>query len=146
VRDKHRACMSDFRGSGFTLLEVAVAMAVLGLVLVTMMQVISGGLTLQYKAGKLGRAVVTARALMDELVTEAELRDGVEESDDGSGLLWRRTVRRATPEEGSAVADSELGFEQEHALRFLEVVIAWNESGKEKTYTVQSLRVAPEVE
>jgi prepilin-type N-terminal cleavage/methylation domain-containing protein len=146
VRDKHRACMADFRGSGFTLLEVAVAMAVLGLVLVTMMQVISGGLTLQYKAGKLGRAVVTARALMDELVTEAELRDGVEESDDASGLRWRRTVRRATPEEGSAVADSELGFEQEHALRFLEVVIAWNESGKEKTYAVQSLRVAPEVE
>jgi hypothetical protein len=111
-----------------------------------MMQVISGGLTLQYKAGKLGRAVVTARALMDELVTEAELRDGVEESDDGSGLRWRRTVRRATPEEGSAVEDSELGFEQEYALRFLEVVVAWNENGKEKTYTVQSLRVAPEVE
>ena len=146
VRDKHRACMADLRGSGFTLLEVAVAMAVLGLVLVTMMQVISGGLTLQYKAGKLGRAVVTARALMDELVTEVELRDGVEESDDGSGLRWRRTVRRATPEEGSAVADSELGFEQEYALRFLEVVVAWNESGREKTYSVQSLRVAPEVE
>jgi len=146
VRDKHRAGMADFRGSGFTLLEVAVAMAVLGLVLVTMMQVISGGLTLEYKAGKLGRAVVTARALMDELITEAELRDGVEESDDGSGLHWRRTVRRATPEEGSAVADSELGFEQEHALRFIEVVVAWNESGNEKTYAVQSLRVAAEVE
>ena len=146
VRDKHRVRMANSRRSGFTLLEVAVAMAVLGLVLVTMMQVISGGLTLQYKAGKLGRAVVTARALMDELVTEAELRDGVEESDDGSGLRWRRTVRRATPEEGSAVEDSELGFEQEYALRFLEVVVAWNENGKEKTYTVQSLRVAPEVE
>ena len=121
-------------------------MSVLGLILVTMMQVISGGLTLEYKAGKLGRAVVTARALMDELVTEIELRDGVEESDDGAGLKWRRTVRRATVEEGSSVADSELDFEQEDALRFLEVVVSWNEGGAEKNYAVQSLRVAPEVE
>jgi len=138
--------MADLRGSGFTLLEVTVALAILGLTLVTMMQVISGGLTLQYKAGKLGRAVVTARALMDELVAEKELREGVEESDDGNGLRWRRTVRLATPEDGSAVEDSELGFEQEYALRFLEVVVAWSESGGEKNYTLQSLRVAPEAE
>ena len=140
--------MTHVKVSGFTLLEVAVAMAVLGLVLVTMMQVISGGLTLEHKAGKLGRAVVTARALMDELVTDLELRDGVEEGGDADELRWRRTVRRATPEErGEEEAeDSELGFEAEYALRFLEVVVAWTEGGNEKTYAVQSLRVTPETE
>ena len=51
-----------------------------------------------------------------------------------------------TEEEGSSVSDSGLGFEQEYALRFLEVVVSWNEGGAEKSYTVQSLRVAPEVE
>jgi len=131
---------------GFTLLEVAVALAILGLVLVTMMQVISGGLTLEYKAGNLGRAVVKARALMDELMTELELRDGVEEGGDGTDVRWRRTVRAAGPEEGGVEDDSELEFEAEHMLRFLEVVVAWSEGGVEKTYTLQSLRVTPQLE
>jgi prepilin-type N-terminal cleavage/methylation domain-containing protein len=132
--------------AGFTLLEVAVAMSILGLVLVTMMQVISGGLTLEYKAGELGRAVVKARALMDELMTELELRDGVEEGGDGTNMQWRRTVRLATPEEGGPLEESELDFEHEHVLRYVEVVVAWNEGGREKTYTLQSLRVAPQLE
>ena len=132
--------------AGFTLLEVAVAMSILGLVLVTMMQVISGGLTLEYKAGELGRAVVKARALMDELMTELELRDGVEEGGDGTNMRWRRTVRLATPEEGGPLEESELDFEHEHVLRYVEVVVAWNEGGREKTYTLQSLRVAPQLE
>ena len=133
------------RRRGFTLLEVAVAVAVLGVLLGTKMQVISAGLTLEYKAGHLGRAVLKARALMDELATEIELRDGVEEGMDDDGLRWRRSVRRATPEEGGD-EDDEFDFEHEYALRFLEVVVAWGEGDVEKTYTVQSLRFGPEDE
>jgi hypothetical protein len=121
-------------------------MSILGLVLVTMMQVISGGLTLEHKAGNLGYAVVKARALMDELMTEIELRDGVEEGEADGGLRWRREVRRATAEEGGPEEDSELEFEPEYALRFLQVTVTWNEGLGEKSYTVQSLRVTPDLE
>jgi prepilin-type N-terminal cleavage/methylation domain-containing protein len=146
VRDANRCSPKSGARAGFTLLEIAVALSILGLVLVTMMQVISGGLTLEYKAGHLGRAVVKARALMDELMTELELRDGVEEGGDGTDIRWRRTVRLATPEEGGPLDESELDFEHEHALRFVEVVVAWNEGQREKTYTLQSLRVTPQLE
>jgi prepilin-type N-terminal cleavage/methylation domain-containing protein len=144
-RHRHSPDSDGGGRTGFTLLEVAVAMSILGLGLVTMMQVISGGLTLEYKAGGLGRAVLTARALMDELLTEIELRDGVEEGEEADGIRWRRTVRRATPEEGGD-DEAELDFDQEYALRFLEVIVAWNEGGRDKTYTVQSLRVTPDFE
>jgi prepilin-type N-terminal cleavage/methylation domain-containing protein len=146
VCDAKRFSPKRGKRAGFTLLEIAVALSILGLVLVTMMQVISGGLTLEYKAGHLGRAVVKARALMDELMTELELRDGVEEGGDGTDIRWRRTVRLATTEEGGPLEESELDFEHEHALRYVEVVVAWNEGGREKTYTLQSLRVTPQLE
>lgn len=135
---------------GFTLLEVAVAMAVLGLVLGTMMQVLSGGLNLEYKAGQLARAVLRARALTDELLSQIELRDGVEESVDADGLRWRRAVREATPEEKGVEPgsedDSEFADEREFSLKAIEVSVAWGEGEGQKTYTVLSLRVTPTLE
>lgn len=135
---------------GFTLLEVSVAMAVLGLVLGTMMQVLSGGLNLEYKSGQLARAVLRARALTDELLSQMELRDGVEESADPDGLRWRRAVHEATPEERGVGAgdeeDSDFADEREFTLKSIEVSVAWDESGGEKTYTVRSLRVVPVLE
>lgn len=132
--------------AGFTLLEVAVAMAILGLVLGTMMQVLSGGLTLEHKAGQLSGAVLKARALMDELLADMELRDGVEEDVDLDGRRWRRTVRRATPEEGGPEEGVDEEFEYDFSLKYLEVEIAWSEGEGEKTYTLRSLRVAPVLE
>jgi general secretion pathway protein I len=136
------------RQRGFTLLEVAVAMAVLGLVLGTMMQVLSGGLTLTYKSGQLARATLRARALADELLTEIELRDGVEEMTDPDGLRWRRAVREATPEEGGfdPEVDTEDIDAREFALKFIEVTVAWGDGDAQKTYTVQSLRITPALE
>jgi prepilin-type N-terminal cleavage/methylation domain-containing protein len=138
------------RARGFTLLEVAVAMAVLGLVLGTMMQVLSGGLNLEYKAGRLARAVLRARALADELLSQIELRDGVEENVDPDGLRWRRAVRAATPEEmgiePGGEEESDFADERDFALKSIEVSVAWDESSGEKTYTVRSLRVTPALE
>ncbi len=134
-------------GAGFTLLEVAIAMSILGLILVTMMHSISAGLTLEYKAGRAGKAVLRARALMDELLTQIELRDGVEEEVDSNGLRWRRAVRLATPEEGGPVDPDALDFDSEYMLRHLEVVVAWSEGGGgEKTYTLETLRMAASLE
>jgi prepilin-type N-terminal cleavage/methylation domain-containing protein len=131
---------------GFTLLEVAVAMAVLGLILVSMMQTISGGLTLEYKAGRVGHAVLRARALMDELLTTLEIRDGVEENVDEDGLRWRRAIRKATVEEGGADEADEHAADRDYELRHLEVIVAWSEGEGEKTYALESLRVTPVVE
>lgn len=138
--------MRERRARGFTLLEISVAMAVLGLVLVTMMQVLSGGLTLEHKAGRTARAVLRARALMDEMLADIELKDIVEEHVGEDGLRWQRTVRLATPEEGGVDPDSEEAEEQEFALRVIEVVVAWDEGFTEKTYELSSLRVTPSLE
>lgn len=121
-------------------------MAVLGLVLGTMMQVLSGGLELGYRAGQLSGAVLKARVLMDELLADLELRDGVEEGVDPDGLRWRRTVRVATPEEGGPEEGWEEDFEHDFTLKYLGVEVAWNEGEGEKSYALHSLRVAPVLE
>jgi hypothetical protein len=116
-----------------------------------MMQVLSGGLNLEYKAGQLARAVLRARALADELLSQIELRDGVEESVDPDGLRWRREVRVATPEETGVDPDaeeegSEFADEHEFVLKAIEVTVAWDEGAGQKTYSVRSLRVTPLME
>ena len=50
------------RAGGFTLLEIAVALAILGIGMVACMQVFSGGLRLQDRASRQNRAVMLARA------------------------------------------------------------------------------------
>ena len=53
-------------------------------------------------------------------------------------------VRHAGPEEG--LRKSELGFESELSLRYLQVDVAWEDGTGVKTYTLKSLRAAPENE
>ena len=54
--------------AGFTLLEIAVALAILGVGIVTCLQVFSGSIRLQDRATRQSRAVLHARAAMDALL------------------------------------------------------------------------------
>jgi len=51
-------------------------------------------------------------------------------------------VRHAGEQEG--LRKKELDFESEIGLRYLQVEVAWQDGTGMKTYTLKSLRVAPE--
>jgi prepilin-type N-terminal cleavage/methylation domain-containing protein len=137
--------MSVRRHAGFTLLEIAVALAIVGIGMVACMQVFSGSLRLQDRASRQSRAVLVARVGMDELLMrpDEELRDGCEDRPAGEdGFRMRRCVRKAGPEEGVEEVD-EAETPLEHVLRYLEVAVAWEDGSGEKTYTVRSMRLSP---
>jgi len=134
--------MSRSRTHGFTLLEIAVALAIVGMGAVTCLQLFSGSLRLQDRASRESRAVLAARAAMDALLFQPEIRDHTEERTSGEGYRIRMLVRHAGPEEG--LRKSELGFESELSLRYLQVDVAWEDGTGVKTYTLKSLRAAPE--
>ncbi|TMA63303.1 MAG: type II secretion system protein [Deltaproteobacteria bacterium] len=71
--------MSRSRAHGFTLLEIAVALAIVGMGAVTCLQLFSGSLRLQDRASRQSRAVLAARAAMDALLFQPEIRDHTEE-------------------------------------------------------------------
>ncbi|MCI0347077.1 MAG: type II secretion system GspH family protein [Chloroflexi bacterium] len=138
--------MSARRRAGFTLLEIAVALAIVGIGMVACMQVFSGSLRLQDRASRQSRAVLVARVGMDDLLMRPydRLRNGCEDRPAGAdGIRMRACVRKAGPEDGLQEPEGDLDPQLELEPRFLEVAVAWQDGAGEKTYTVRSIRLTP---
>lgn len=99
--------------SGFTLIEVLVAFAVLAIVLVPLLQVFGGGLGTTQTARAYTQAALLARSKLDEMGVEAPLVEGEETGTfDAPGFRWRTEVTRDTseviaPEPSAGSRDSE---------------------------------------
>ena len=132
--------------AGFTLLEIAVSLAILGVGVVTCLEIFGASLRLQDRASRETRAVLAARAAMDALLFQPEIVDHTEERTSGEGYRTVVTVRHAGPEDGVEVDDEEMGFSSDVSLRFLQVDVSWQDGQGIKTYTLKSLRAAPENE
>jgi prepilin-type N-terminal cleavage/methylation domain-containing protein len=133
----------DARRAGFTLLEIAVALAVLGIGVVTCLQIFSGAIRLQDRASRQTRAVLHARTAMDALLFQTEIRDGERVlPTTADGFDTRVIVRHAGVDDG--LLERDLKSENDTALRYLEVDVSWHDGLGVKTYTLRSLRMALE--
>jgi len=130
--------------AGFTLLEIAVALAILGVGIVTCLQIFSGSLRLQDRATRESRAILHARAAMDALLFQPEIVDHSEERTTADGFQTHILVRHAGADEG--IDTKALDFNSDQALRYLQVDVSWQDGLGTKTYTLKSLRVASENE
>ncbi len=131
------------RVRGFTLLEVAIAMAILGLGVVTVMQVFSGSVRLQSSAAARTKAVLYARTLLDQALGVVEMNPAIEEGEYEDGYRWTRSIREAEEFSGED-EEEDSGFESELALFEIEVTVTWPESEtREGVYTLKTLKVAP---
>src|SRR4030095_254757 len=111
--------MSGRPRAGFTLLEIAVALAIVGIGMVACMQVFSGSLKLQDRASRQSRAVLVARVGMDELLMRPneQLRDGCEDRPAGQdGFRMGRCVRTVGPAAGGEPGDQGGGVQREAGL------------------------------
>jgi prepilin-type N-terminal cleavage/methylation domain-containing protein len=130
--------------AGFTLLEIAVALAILGVGIVTCLQLFGGSLRLQEQASRESRAVLHARAAMDALLFQPDISDHSEERTTAEGFRTHVLVRHAGPEEG--VDQRRFDFASEVSLRYLQVEVTWQDGSGAKSYTLRSLRAAAEDE
>jgi prepilin-type N-terminal cleavage/methylation domain-containing protein len=133
------------RGAGFTLIEIAVAIAILGVGVVTLQQIYQGSLRLQNRAARQDLAVLRARMAMDKMLAEPTVSVG---SDCTTGGGFQTcTARQLAPDGygGSETKDFELN-ESDLKLYYLEVDVTWQDGAGDKTYTLKTLRVAAEPE
>ena len=132
------------RGSarGFTLLEIAIAMAILGLGVTSALQVFGSGVQLARAASRRSEAVVQARALMDSALWIPNLRAGETHGEIGDGYRWGRTIRPAGPEDGIE-PPAEGAVEPEIGLAVISVLIEWDETSGTKNYRIGTMRVVP---
>ena len=126
------------RAGGFTLLEIAVAMAIVGIGMVACMQVFSGSLQLQGRASRQTRAVMRARTEMDKIVFDPPKTLQVENTSP-EGFRTRVTVRAAkVPDEVPAPPD-DTEIEEDELPRYVQVDVDWEDGRGSKTYTLKTL-------
>lgn len=116
---------------GFTLLEVLVAMTILGLAIVTLMQLSSQGLRLLRLSDDYQQAVLVA----DRLVRTVEVpQEGVEAGQEGPFQWERRVALVPMPEALTPAAGPKPLFYS------LSVAVRW---GGTRTFEIASLRAVP---
>jgi prepilin-type N-terminal cleavage/methylation domain-containing protein len=127
---------------GFTLLEIAIAMAVLGLGVVAVLQVFGSSLALVRSASHKSEAVVQAKALMDAVLWSPELKDNVSHGTIGDGFRWERRIRHA----GAADGVEGTEFHSDLRLAVISVKVEWDEPNGVKSYEIGTMRVVPDNE
>ena len=116
---------------GFTLLEVVIAMAIVGLGVVTLLQIFSLGLRLGVKSTAQTDAVIYGREVMDEFLLRQKMDDGSERGSIQDKSRW--TFQIQTVRDPSRTLS--LGSDWE--LKELEIEFAHDGCGARKTSGIQ---------
>jgi len=126
--------------SGFTLLEVVVALAIAALAIVGLFQAASGGLLAVSTAGRVEEAVQRAQSHLAAVGRSAGLIQGEFTDDDGGGYHWRL---RARPVAARQVAgpDGNPTVPASATLFDVEVAISWPGRSGERSVVLKTMRL-----
>jgi general secretion pathway protein I len=121
---------------GFTLIEILVAISILGISLVVVLQLFSGALKSGRVSDEYTTGIFYAQEIMEEILLRTELTLGVEEGDFDNGYRWRAEILRIEQVEEET---SKLPFETFQIL----VDISWGgvTEGKGKHFQLSTLKV-----
>ncbi len=122
---------------GFTLLEVLVATMVLGISVVVVLQLFSGGLDQARRAEDYTRAVLHARAKMEEVLLDLPSGPVLERGDFGDGYRW---AWETLPDTEAPVA--ELGVQPV----LVRVSVGWGFDQNPKEYHLQTMALTTVME
>jgi len=100
---------------GFTLIEIIIAVTILGLALVAVLQVFSIGMSSARRSQKVTMAVSVASNIMEEVISRDIIEDGFEQgSIEGLGIDYSIDIQPGTLE----------------GLHEVQVAVSWTGSGK----------------
>jgi prepilin-type N-terminal cleavage/methylation domain-containing protein len=119
---------------GFSLLEVLVATAIMGLVLVVLLQVLTSALRAQEASWGHTQAVLTAEKILQENCEVNSLKAGTYQGQDGRYDY----VVRVTPHDAFAGPSGDKRI----LCSLIQVALTWEEWGRRKTLELQTIRIA----
>ncbi len=127
--------------SGFTLLEIMVALAVLATGIVTVLELFGGSLRLGGKASQRTQAVIYAQNVMERVLATERLEDGQKSGEFPGGYRWEARVQEVRPpeDEGSRLSNREQATDFFH-LKEIEVGVFWSEGVGQQSYLLRSMR------
>jgi len=119
--------------SGFTLLEVLVALLIFGLAFGVLAQIFQTGLRQSATAERAATATMLARSQLARIGSDWPLEIGEIEEDAGDGFRVRTTIEPARLE----------GADAELVALVVEVAVAWGPIESERRVALTTLRLAP---
>ena len=124
------------RASGFTLIEIVVALAIMGMALVGLFRAGSGGVLAVDTAERVNEAVERAQSHLAAVDRITAITPGETEGDDGDGYRWRVRARPlGTWQVGSPAAAATI------TLFEVEIAITWKAGGGHRSVVLSSLRL-----
>lgn len=130
------------RNKGFTLIEVVVALAILGVGLTVIIELFSGGLRLARASMEYTKAVNYARIKMEEIAVKPAVEEGTEEGEsEDKTFRWQVGVKKVD----ILSIDKSVDYKPPIELYQVKIDVFWKSGTKEKSTSVESLKaIKPE--
>jgi prepilin-type N-terminal cleavage/methylation domain-containing protein len=119
---------------GFTLLEVVVAMTIVGLGVVTLLEIFSLGLRLSARSSDRTEAMSYTKSVMDRLLIRHEMTEGGEEGPLGDKGRWKLQVR-------SFPDDTQLLSPQGWELKEITLEVPYHGESRSRQLELKTLRL-----
>jgi general secretion pathway protein I len=126
-----------FSTTGFTLIEVVVAMAILGIGLTIIIELSSGGLRLARTSMEYTKAVNYARMKMEEIAVKKSLEEGSEEGEFDHTYRWKMDIKRAD----ILPIENETDFKAPAGVFHVKIDVLWKSGSKEKSNRIESYKM-----
>lgn len=120
--------------AGFTLMEVLVAITILGMSLVLIFATFSQGLTALNVDRAYSTAIILAKSKMGEVDLLEELSEGEEDGLSPGGYRWHREITET-------LGHLEGNDERRTHLLHVRVVVSWSGGPRQRQVTLETLRL-----
>jgi len=127
--------------AGFTLIEVMVTLAILGIALTVIIELFSAGLRLARKSEDYSRAVFYGRQLLEELCLQDEISEKEEAGEFEGGYTWKYQMKPV-----SVLIDEDDDKNFSVKIYTVKVVVSWPSGGIEKNIDFETLKTVIETE
>ncbi len=125
------------RNPGFTLIEVVVAMAILGIGLVVIIELFGGGLRLGRVSQEYTKASGYARVKMEEINLASALEEGIQRGEFDGQFRWQVEVKKVS----LLPSSQETIYRPPVDLFWVRVDILWKSGSKERAAALESYRL-----
>jgi len=125
------------RGPGFTLIEVVVAMAILGIGLVVIIELFGGGLRLGRVSQEYTKAVGYAQMKMEEINLASALEEGIQQGEFDGQFRWQVEVKKVD----LLPPGQETSYRPPVDLYWVRVDVLWWSGSKERAAALELYRL-----
>lgn len=121
---------------GFTLIEVVISLAILGIGLMVIIELFSGGLRLGRFSEEYTRALRYASLKLEEITIQKTLEEGEEEGEFDPNFRWKVGVRKMD----LLPVEKEADFKRPVELYHIRIEVIWNSGTKERVTSLESYK------